>query len=73
MAEIPKNTTEIGGLLQEIHDYIMCQIEPKYKIARPLEDEPSSMMENIILNVESKESLPFHWYNASPTPPAHTM
>lgn len=50
---IPKNITEIGGLLQKVDDLkrmislYACQIESKYKNARPLEDELSSMMENV--------------------------
>jgi hypothetical protein len=51
--DIPKNITEIGGLLQKVDDLkriislYACQIEYKYKNARPLEDELSSVMENV--------------------------
>lgn len=53
-----KNITEIGGLLQKVDDLkrIMslyaCQIESKYKNARPLEDGLSSIMENVTVPIQ---------------------
>ena len=50
---ILKNITEINGLLQKVDDLkrmlslYVCQIESKYKNARPLKDDPSLMMENV--------------------------
>jgi hypothetical protein len=50
---ISKNITEIGDLLQKVDDLkriislYECQMESKYKNARPLEDELNSMMENV--------------------------
>ncbi|KAI7849366.1 hypothetical protein BDC45DRAFT_540098 [Circinella umbellata] len=50
---IPKNITEIGALLRKVDDLkripslYACQIEPKYKNTRPLEDKLSSMMESV--------------------------
>jgi hypothetical protein len=51
--DIPKDITENGGILQHVDNLkrmislYACQVEPRYKNARPLDDEIGSVMGNV--------------------------